>query len=64
MLKEQCIKVTDMRKTEVERRIIEVGQSLMYSGECQSVFQLRLSSCSGLLKIFKFHPKMNSTSNY
>lgn len=53
-----------MRRTEVERRIVEIGQSVSYSGECEAGFRVRLLAVNGLLKIFKFHPKFNPSNSY
>jgi len=64
MLKEQSVKLSELRKTEIERRIVEVSQNISYSGECESVFRLKVAGLSGMLKIFRLHPKFSGSNSH
>ena len=37
---------------------------MSYSGECKSNFQLKLAGVTGLIKLFRFHPKYNPNNSH
>lgn len=58
MIKEQALKQIDVRRTEVDRRVVSIGESTIFSGECEYSFQMKIVGVTNMLKLFRNHPRL------